>query len=80
MHLVVHVLQHKPTHTPSLSHIHHRYAQPSQEWILLFRGSQDGFHARKFHSCCDEKGATVVVVKVSQPVLHNTVLRMLCIL
>lgn len=51
----------------------HRYEQPSQEWFLLYRGSRDGFHARKFHSCCDEKGATVVLVKVSKLLLHNTV-------
>ena len=54
-------------------HVLHRYEQPSQEWFLLYRGSRDGFHARKFHSCCDEKGATVVLVKVSKLLLHNTV-------
>ena len=38
----------------------------SQEWVLLYRGSRDGFHARQFHGCCDEKGATVSIIKVSK--------------
>lgn len=45
---------------------HFRCGLPSQDWVLLYRGSRDGFHARNFHSCCDEKGATVVLVKVSR--------------
>lgn len=36
---------------------------PSAEWVLLYRGSRDGFQAKKFHSCCDDKGPTVIVVK-----------------
>ena len=41
-----------------------RYGTPSQEWVLVYRASRDGFEARQFHSACDEKGATVVLVKV----------------
>ena len=33
------------------------------EWRLLFRASRDGFAASTFHSKCDNKGATVTVVK-----------------
>lgn len=42
-----------------------RCDSPAQEWVLLYRGSRDGFHARTFHSCCDEKGPTVILVRVS---------------
>ena len=31
--------------------------------ILLYRASRDGWAASKFHSCCDNKGPTVTVVK-----------------
>jgi hypothetical protein len=37
---------------------------PSREWVLLYRASRDGYEARKFHAACDEKGATLVIVKV----------------
>ena len=30
---------------------------------LLYRGSRDGFEARKFHSKCDMKGRTLVIIK-----------------
>ena len=30
---------------------------------LLFRGSKDGFTSAKFHSLCDNKGPTLVLVK-----------------
>merc|ERR1712130_262031 len=30
---------------------------------LLYRGSRDGFNAQAFHSKCDDKGATLVVIK-----------------
>lgn len=33
------------------------------QWRLLFKASRDGFKAEDFHSKCDEKGATVTVVK-----------------
>lgn len=34
------------------------------EWVLLYRGSRDGFSAKSFHSTCDERGPTITVVKV----------------
>ncbi|KAG9295650.1 hypothetical protein G9A89_002968 [Geosiphon pyriformis] len=38
---------------------------PSKYYFkLLFRGSRDGFSARMFHSRCDNRGATIVVVRV----------------
>eukprot|EP01048_Picozoa_sp_COSAG05_P019622 COSAG05_NODE_3122_length_2308_cov_1.486646_1_plen_138_part_10 len=33
---------------------------------LLYRASEDGWEATKFHECCDNKGATVVLVKTSR--------------
>ena len=30
---------------------------------LLYKGSRDGFTARQFHSCCDNKGSTIIVIK-----------------
>ncbi|KAL9954725.1 hypothetical protein ACROYT_G042298 [Oculina patagonica] len=33
------------------------------QWRLLFRASRDGFSAATFHSRCDNKGATVTIVK-----------------
>jgi len=30
---------------------------------LLYRGSRDGFKAKNFHDCCDNKGATLTLVK-----------------
>ena len=30
---------------------------------LLFRGSEDGFTAEKFHKLCDAKGPTLTVIK-----------------
>ena len=32
-------------------------------FALLFRASRDGWAAADFHSCCDERGPTVTVVK-----------------
>ena len=36
------------------------------EWRLLFRASRDGFAAKAFHSRCDNKGPTVVIVNSNQ--------------
>jgi hypothetical protein len=33
---------------------------------LLYRGSRDGFRARDFHAKCDDKGATVTIVKSTE--------------
>ncbi|KAL9954723.1 hypothetical protein ACROYT_G042296 [Oculina patagonica] len=33
------------------------------KWRLLFRASRDGFAAATFHSKCDNKGATITIVK-----------------
>ncbi len=34
--------------------------------VLLYRASRDGWTGAKFHSCCDNKGPTVTVVKSSK--------------
>ncbi|GBC10236.1 hypothetical protein RclHR1_09460009 [Rhizophagus clarus] len=31
---------------------------------LIYRASREGFNANKFHECCDNKGPTVVIIKV----------------
>src|SRR6266498_6065658 len=33
------------------------------EWKLLYRASRDGYTAHAFHSCCDNKGPTLTIVK-----------------
>ena len=38
---------------------------PVKKYELLFRGSRDGFGAAEFHKRCDNKGATVVLVKTT---------------
>jgi len=45
--------------------IHYRYGTSSQVWIMLYRGSRDGFSAKQFHEKCDEKGPTLTLVKVT---------------
>ena len=37
--------------------------------ILLYRASRDGWAASNFHSCCDNKGPTVTVVKSGNNIL-----------
>jgi hypothetical protein len=34
-----------------------------QKWNLIYRASQDGFEARDFHSKCDNKSDTLIVIK-----------------
>jgi len=34
-----------------------------QKWNLIYRASQDGFEAAKFHSKCDDKSNTLVIIK-----------------
>ncbi|CAB4420218.1 unnamed protein product [Rhizophagus irregularis] len=31
---------------------------------LIYRASHEGFNTNKFHECCDNKGSTVVIIKV----------------
>ncbi|RMX48524.1 hypothetical protein pdam_00008499 [Pocillopora damicornis] len=33
------------------------------DYVLLYRASRDGWSASNFHSCCDNKGPTVTVIK-----------------
>ena len=35
----------------------------SHDYVLLYRASRNGWAAANFHSCCDNKGPTVTVVK-----------------
>lgn len=39
------------------------YGTSSQVWIMLYRGSRDGYSAKQFHEKCDEKGPTLTLVK-----------------
>ena len=36
------------------------------KWNLCYRASRDGWSARNFHQNCDDKGPTVVLIKVNQ--------------
>jgi hypothetical protein len=36
---------------------------PGQKFILLYRATRDGSAAANFHSCCNNKGATLVVIQ-----------------
>ncbi|CAB4437681.1 unnamed protein product [Rhizophagus irregularis] len=38
----------------------------SYKFKLIFRGSRDGFTARKFHEICDDKSCTVAIIKVKE--------------
>ncbi|CAG8562305.1 155_t:CDS:2, partial [Gigaspora rosea] len=38
--------------------------KPPYKFVLLFRGSRDGFQNNLFHEKCDQKGATIVVAKI----------------
>ena len=40
-----------------------RHSEPE---LLLYRGSQDGWNISDFHGKCDDKGATVTIVKTSE--------------
>ena len=35
----------------------------SDDYVLLYRASRNGWTAANFHSCCDSKGPTVTVIK-----------------
>ena len=37
-----------------------------EKWILIYRGSRDGFGARDFHSKCDDKFPTLTLLKAKQ--------------
>lgn len=39
---------------------------PTQEWSLLYRGSEHGFEAANFHSKCDNKPNTLTIIKSSR--------------
>ncbi len=35
----------------------------NQDWSLVYRASQDGFEASKFHMKCDSKSNTFIIIK-----------------
>ena len=35
----------------------------NKNYFLLYRGTRDGFRSGKFHRLCDNKGATICLVK-----------------
>ena len=37
-----------------------------RKWKLLYRASKDGYTASSFHSCCNGKGPTLVVIKSTE--------------
>lgn len=39
---------------------------PTQEWTLLYRGSEHGFEAANFHSKCDNIPNTLTIIKSSK--------------
>ena len=39
---------------------------PGWSFTLLYRGSRDGWKNKDFHDRCDNKGATVTVIKSSK--------------
>jgi len=41
------------------------YGVPNQQWKLLYKASRDGFSASTFHKLCDDKGATMTIIKSS---------------
>lgn len=38
---------------------------PNQDWRLLYRASEDGFAAAKFHAKCDQKSSTLALIRSS---------------
>jgi len=42
------------------------YGVPNQPWQLLYKATRDGFSASIFHQLCDDKGATISVIKSSE--------------
>ena len=40
------------------------FYKKSHKWQLCYRASRDGWYAEDFHRKCDNKGPTVVLVKV----------------
>lgn len=55
---------HRIEHTKSQDGPAQEWACSRREWSILYRGSRDGFSARSFHSLCDDKGPTLLIVKV----------------
>ncbi|KAK8791002.1 hypothetical protein WA158_005633 [Blastocystis sp. Blastoise] len=49
----------------SINHIQvlKQWLRKEQKWILLYRGSRDGYSAESFHNHCDKKGPTVTIIK-----------------
>jgi len=39
---------------------------PNKNFTLLYRASRDGYDANTFHSLCDRKGPTLVVLRTVQ--------------
>ena len=35
------------------------------KWKLIYRSSENGYTAKSFHECCDDKGPTLIVIKSS---------------
>jgi hypothetical protein len=40
-----------------------KIATASKQWVCLYKATKDGFSAQTFHSMCDNKGETIVVIK-----------------
>ena len=50
-----------------------KYVDQMEEWLndcckwrLCYRATRDGWSAKDFHACCDNKGPSVTLVKVGE--------------
>jgi hypothetical protein len=41
-----------------------QWVPPSISWSLCYRATRDGWSSSTFHSKCDNKGATVTIIRV----------------
>ncbi|CAF1460978.1 unnamed protein product [Didymodactylos carnosus] len=42
------------------------YGNQNQRWILMYKGTRDGFTPTRFHQACDGKGPTITVFQSQQ--------------
>lgn len=39
------------------------YGKPAQKWELIYKATKDGFGAKDFHRCSDDKGPTMTIIQ-----------------
>jgi len=47
------------------------YGVINQQWKLLYKATRDGFRAKAFHKLCDNKGATMTIIRSSEGYLFG---------